>query len=76
MPDTNINVNTESLGQKVKDWMGVGKDLMNIIGPGGGAAFKRGGKVKHTEMAKVHKGELVLTKKQQKKLGAKAKMSK
>ena len=29
------------------------------------SGFKKGGKVKHTGLAKVHKGEQVLTKKQQ-----------
>ena len=33
--------------------------------------FKRGGKVKRTGMAKVHKGERVLTKKQQKRYAGK-----
>ncbi len=32
------------------------------------SSFKRGGKVKHTGLAKVHKGERVLTKKQQGKM--------
>lgn len=35
--------------------------------PASPSSFKKGGKVKKTGMAKVHKGERVLTKKQQKK---------
>ena len=41
------------------------KDLKNIRG------YKKGGKVKKTGIAKVHKGERVLTKKQAKKFDAK-----
>lgn len=36
-----------------------------------GLSFKRGGKVKRTGFAKVHRGERVLTKKQQKRYGRK-----
>lgn len=39
-------------------------------------SYKRGGKIKKTGMAKVHKGERVLTKKQQVKLGMKSRMKK
>jgi hypothetical protein len=39
-------------------------------GPGYAGGFKRGGKVKKTGIAKVHKGERVLTKKQAKKYSA------
>jgi len=38
-------------------------------------SFKDGGMVKKTGLAKVHKGEEVLTKVQQKKLGSKGKSS-
>ena len=38
----------------------------NSDDPATPGSFKRGGKVKKTGMAKVHKGERVLTKKQQK----------
>jgi hypothetical protein len=48
---------------------GGGKKGPKKGGGGGGPAvpqFKRGGKVKKTGLARVHKGERVLTKKQQK----------
>lgn len=43
-----------------------GKDITSEVGPG----YKRGGTVKKTGRALVHKGERVLTKKQAKKYSA------
>jgi hypothetical protein len=43
-----------------------GKDITDEVGPG----YKKGGTVKKTGLAKVHKGERVLTKKQAKKYSA------
>ena len=42
--------------------------------PAGVDSYKRGGKVKRTGLARVHKGERVLTKKQQRALKRKGKL--
>lgn len=47
---------------------GQGKKRQHIKGSLLSGSYKRGGKVKRTGLAKVHKGERVLTKKQASKL--------
>lgn len=65
----------QSSGSKASDWIGAvkgglgGLTKLGILPTMAGGSFKKGGKVKHTEFAKVHKGERVLTKKQAKSYG-------
>lgn len=54
---------------KLQSSQGSNPDFKSWLSAG---SFKRGGKVKKTGLAKVHKGERVLTKKQAEKLAKKA----